>query len=280
MIINEMRKAMISSMKFWLTDFDIDGFRCDVAMMVPTDFWNTARTELDKIKPVFMLAEAEQTDLVHTAFDMNYAWNLHHIMNEISKGKQNADSLRSYFDNAAKEYPPKVYRMIFTSNHDKNSWNGTVFERMPKSYKTWAVFSFVVPGMPLIYSGQEAKLNKRLKFFEKDTIDWSDTEMQELYTKLIKLKNENPALWNGEEGGKIEFVKTNKPNDIFAFWRKKDNNKVIVLMNLSNKEISFTSMFPNTKVKDYFTEEKFVFNEKVGAKIKLKAWEYKIFIAE
>lgn len=273
-----MRTAMIDALKYWVTDFDVDGFRCDVASMVPTDFWNDARTELDKIKPVFMLAEAEQLDLHEKAFDMGYAWNLHHIMNEIAKGKKTAKDLREYFENAEKEYPQKVYRMAFTSNHDENSWNGTEYERMPNSYKTFAVMTFVIPGMPLIYSGQEAALNKRLRFFDKDTIDWSNLEMQDFYQKLIQLKNENPSLWNGEAGSKIHFINTSNPEQIFTFKRIKNDNRILVMMNLSNKKAKFHYMekdFERT-YNEYFTKEETKI--KPQTTYTLKPWEYKVLI--
>jgi len=272
----DMRNEMVNSMKFWLTDFDVDGFRCDVAMMVPTDFWDSARIELDKVKPVFMLSEAEQPDLMKTAFDMNYAWNFHHIMNDIAKNKQNADSLRKYFENDPKTYPSKVYRMAFTSNHDENSWNGTVYERMPHSYKTFAVLTFVAPGMPLIYSGQEAGLNKRLKFFDKDTIDWSNLEMQKFYTKLIKLKNENKALWNGKAGSPAYFINTSNPEQILTFNRIKDDNRILVIMNLSDHIAKFHFIkkdFERT-YKDYFTEKEVKI--KPQENYTLKPWEFQI----
>ena len=274
----DMRNEMVNSMKYWLTDFDVDGFRCDVAMMVPTDFWDSARIELDKVKPVFMLSEAEQPDLIKTAFDMNYAWNFHHIMNEIAKGKQNADSLRKYFENDPKTYPPKVYRMAFTSNHDENSWNGTVSERMPNSYKTFAALTFVAPGMPLIYSGQEAGLNKRLRFFDKDTIDWSHLEMQDFYAKLIKLKNENKALWNGKAGSPAYFINTSNPEQILTFKRIKDNNTILVIMNLSDKEATFNYLekdFERTFT-EYFTGKEMQI--KPHENYSLKPWEYQILI--
>ena len=273
-----MRNEMVNSMKYWLQNFDIDGFRCDVAMMVPTDFWDSARVELNKVKPVFMLAEAEQPDLMKEAFDMNYAWNFHHIMNEIAKHKHNADSLRKYFENDPKTYPQKVYRMAFTSNHDENSWNGTVFERMPHSYKTFAVLTFVAPGMPLIYSGQEAKLNKRLRFFDKDTIDWNNLTMQDFYTKLIQLKNENPALWNGKAGSPAYFINTSNPEQILTFKRKKGENTVLVIMNLSDKNAKFKFIekdFERTYI-DFFSGKEVKI--KPQETYSLKPWEYRIFI--
>ena len=273
-----MRNEMVNSMKYWLTDFDIDGFRCDVAGMVPTDFWDSARVELNKVKPVFMLSEAEQPDLMKKAFDMNYAWNFHHIMNEIAKSEQNADSLRKYVENDPKTYPPKIYRMAFTSNHDENSWNGTVYERMPNSYKTFAALTFVAPGMPLIYSGQEAGLNKRLRFFDKDTIDWSHLEMQDFYAKLIKLKKENKALWNGEAGSPAYFINTSNPDQILTFKRIKDDNTILVIMNLSDKEATFNYIEKDFKrtFTEYFTEKEMQI--KPYEKYTLKPGEYQILI--
>jgi len=274
----EMRAAMIDALKYWVTDFDVDGYRCDVAGMVLVDFWNNAREELDKIKPVFMLAEAEQLDLHEKAFDMGYAWHFHHIMNQIAKGEQNADSLRKYFEHAQEEYPEKVYRMSFTTNHDENSWNGTVFERMPESYKVFAVLTFVAPGMPLIYSGQEAGLSKRLKFFEKDTIEWKTHELTELYKKLIILKNENKALWNGEAGSPAHFINTSNGEQVFTFMRIKDDNRILIMMNLSPEEAKFNYMEKDFErfYTEYFTGEEM--SVKPHEHYILKPWEFKVLI--
>jgi glycosidase len=146
-----------------------------------------------------MLAEAEQVDLHYKAFDMTYGWNFHHLMNEVAQGKKTVKVFDEYFKKDSTVYPADAIRMYFTSNHDENSWNGTVFERMGDAYKAMAVLTFTIPGMPLIYSGQEAGLNKRLAFFEKDFINWqSDNNLQPFYTQLIKLKKEHSALWNGQ----------------------------------------------------------------------------------
>ena len=166
----DMRNAMTDALKFWITETDIDGYRCDVAGMVPTDFWDNARDHMEAIKPVFMLAEDEDNpDLLRKAFDMNYGWKLHHIMNDIAKGKKNANDIWDYMAWNDSVYPTNAYRMYFTSNHDENSWNGTVKERMGDAGEAMAILSYTVPGMGLVYSGQEAGLDKRLRFFEKDT---------------------------------------------------------------------------------------------------------------
>lgn len=271
-----MREEMIEALKYWVKEFNIDGYRCDVAGMVPTNFWNTVRPELEKIKPVFMLAEAEQPNLHNVAFDACYAWNLHHIMNEIAKGKKNAIDLKKYFRKQEKKFGKDVYQMAFTTNHDENSWNGTVFERMPNSYKTFAVMTFTVPSLPLIYSGQEAGLNKRLKFFEKDTIQWEEHEMEELYSKLIKLKKENPALWNGSYGGDMKILKTTSPGKTFAFIRKKGDNNVLAVFNLSGKnvKIELKDKLEEKEFVDYFTSEQV----SIDKTINLKGWDYRVLI--
>jgi len=273
-----MRNEMIKSLQYWVINFDVDGFRCDVANMVPTDFWNQARPALDTIKPVFMLAEAEQADLHEVAFDMGYSWDLHHLMNDISKGTKKASDIKEYYKTKESVFAKDIYRMVFTSNHDENSWNGTEFERMPKSYKAFAVFTFVVPGMPLIYSGQEALLDRRLKFFDKDEIIWKETEMTQIYTKLIALKDNNEALWNGEFGGDFNILETSNPDQIFAFSRTKGNNKILVIFNLSDKPATFklNDASLNGEATEYFTTKKTTISN--ANETKLNAWEYQVFV--
>ncbi|NCO56430.1 MAG: alpha-amylase, partial [Bacteroidetes bacterium] len=196
-----LRRYMIDAMKFWLKETDIDGFRCDVAGMVPTDFWEEVHPALDSVKKVFMLAECEDPKLHNIAFDMTYTWDFHNLITNIAKGNKNASSLVPLFKKEKNDYTKDAYRMYFTSNHDENSWNGTAYEKFGKGVKTFTVLSFIVPGMPLIYSGQEAGLNKRLKFFDKDTIEWKKDDFFNLYETLIALKKRNKALWNGAYGG-------------------------------------------------------------------------------
>ncbi|MEJ2506641.1 MAG: alpha-amylase family glycosyl hydrolase, partial [Ignavibacteriaceae bacterium] len=150
-----LRDSMIEALKFWVQECDIDGYRCDVAGMIPIDFWVDARTELEKIKPVFMLAEWETPEM-SKAFDMTYDWKTYDTMNEVVKGTKNATDLYNCIKNNEENYPPNAFRMEFTTNHDKNSWDGTVFERLGDAAEEFAVYTFMIPGMPLIYTGQEA----------------------------------------------------------------------------------------------------------------------------
>ena len=236
-----MRNAMLDALKFWVADADVDGYRCDVAGMVPTDFWETARIELEKIKPVFMLAEAEQPEHHNRAFDMSYAWELHHIFNEVAKGKKNANDIMAYYQKQDTIFPEDAYRMLFITNHDENSWNGTVQERLGDASKTMAVLSYTLPGMPLIYSGQEVGLSKRLEFFEKDEINWNvNSPLIDFYTKMNLLKMSNQALWNGLSGGEMIRINSTQDEKVFAFLRKKNDNQFFVITNLSGESVNLT----------------------------------------
>ncbi len=273
-----MRNAMVDAMKYWVKDFDIDGFRCDVAFMVPTDFWDSARVELDKLKPMFMLAEAEKPALMTKAFDMYYSWNLYHLMNDIASGKKHASEIIKYIREDSTKFPKRSFRMTFTSNHDENSWNGTVYERMPDSYKTFAVLTYVLPGMPLIYSGQEACLNKRLKFFDKDTIDWKNCDMTSLYQKLDNLKHSHSALYNFSFASKMIPIETSDDTNILAFVRKNADDEVLCLFNLSKNPANiqiFDKEF-NSQYTDFFSNKKIDLSSLKS--IYLKPWEYKILI--
>jgi glycosidase len=267
---NEMK----ASLKFWIDTANIDGYRCDVADWVPLDFWENLKPALDSIKPVFMLAEAEKPELHNKAFDATYAWEMHHIMNKIAKGERNVLALDSFFIRESANYPLNAIRMQFVTNHDENSWNGTVKEKFGKGEKAFVVLTYTVHGMPLIYSGQEANLDKRLKFFEKDPIDWEkDKNMAEFYQKLNMLKKQNSALWNGNEGSNINRIKTSKDLQVFAFIRENKDNKVLCVFNLSNKSVNFSleSDYGFTNQKSYFND--IAFNKQ----IELKPWEFMVF---
>jgi len=235
-----LRKEMISALQFWVEEADIDGYRCDVAGSVPTDFWNDVRPALDEIKPVFMLAEWEATDLHERAFDMTYGWSLYEVMHKVAKGEENASSITKHFMKEFQNYPKTAYRMYFVDNHDKNSWDGTVFEQFGDGLEAFMVLAATAQGMPLIYAGQEAGLDRRLKFFEKDEIEWKEHKFAGMYKTLMTLNHENKALWNGQYGGQMQILNTNQPKAIFAFLREQDGNRVLTILNLSKEKQSFS----------------------------------------
>ncbi|GIM27443.1 alpha-amlyase [Clostridium polyendosporum] len=226
--------GMIEALTYWVKETDIDGYRCDVAGLVPTAFWERARLELDNIKPVFMLAEWSDPELHNKAFDMTYDWDLYDLMSDIVKGKKTALDIQKYIEQSQVRFPNDAYRMLFTSNHDKNAWEATDTELFGQSFKAFAVLAATLPGMPLIYGGQESVLDKRLAFFEKDIIDWKNFEYSDFYRELLQLKKNNPELWNGQYGGEINVLEQTNQS-IFAFTRTKDKNQIIIVINFSDK---------------------------------------------
>ena len=230
----ELRVEMINALKYWVEEIDIDGYRCDVAGLVPTNFWEQARKELEEIKDIFMLAEWEEPELHDYAFDMTYDWNFHDLMVEIAQGEKDVLDLKKYVEEGD-EFPKDAYRMEFTTNHDKNTWIASDEEFFGEAFLAFSVLAATLKGMPLIYGGQESRLDKRLEFFYKDAIEWDDYQYADFYQRLLKLKKDNPALWNGQYGAQAEVLsETNR--DIFAFKREKDNNSVSVIINFSEQE--------------------------------------------
>jgi glycosidase len=273
-----LRNYQIEALKFWLTETGLDGFRFDVAHQVPVDFWNEVRPALQSVKPdVLLLAEAEQRFLHEAAMDITYAWELHHLMNSVAQGKATVKALDEYFARSAAEYNTNDIRMCFTSNHDENSWNGTEWERMGQATEVMTIFTFTIPGMPLIYSGQEAGSSKRLKFFERDPIEWNHHPFFALYQNLNKMKRDNPALWNPGFGGGYQRLGTGRDEQVLAFVRTLDRNKVISILNLSPERttVELDPEIAGGTYKNHFTGERV---KPAKGAIDLDPWGYKIFI--
>ena len=225
----EVWDAMADQMRFWM-EKGVDGFRCDMACEVPFEFWQETIAGLRADYPgMYMLAEGEEPRL-HTVsdFDASYAWELHHLLNSIARGEKNIPELLEYIQKDAANNPADAFRLMFTSNHDENSWAGTEFERMGDAAKLMAVLTFTLPnGQPLIYTGQEMGWNKRFEFFEKDPIPiWEKNEFFDFYKGLIKLRHENPALAAGEKGGAFEVVSAE--DSVLIFTRTLPDNNVTV----------------------------------------------------
>jgi glycosidase len=235
----DMWEAMISAMKYWVREYNIDGFRADVAYMVPTEFWIKAREQLETIKPVFMLAEAEEPEL-HRAFDMSYAWDYAQTIRNIGAGEAGLSDLDAALERNFEAFDKKDYRMLFTTNHDENSWQGSDPELYGDNFKNFAVLSATVWGMPLIYNGQESGLDKQLEFFEKDQIEWGDYKYQDFYTTLLDLNTRNQALFNGEIGGDYRKLTTDKDEHVFVYKRIGHHEQVLTILNFSDEERTFT----------------------------------------
>jgi glycosidase len=274
----DMRRAMIAEMKWWVDSMNIDGFRCDVAGGVPSDFWADVRRELAAARPdVFLLAEAEAPEM-HASFDMTYGWELHHLMNEIAQGKKPTSELDAYFARQARAYPPGAYRMYFTSNHDENSWQGTEFERMGDNHLAAFVLSATVQNsMPLLYTGQEASLRKRLRFFEKDTVDWSGPSLADFYRAMFELKERNEALWNGALGGAQERLRTDGDR-VYAFTRTRGENSVVVAVNFGDAPVSavYSGLPHPGEYTDWFAKSKVALP--AGGQLDIPAHGYRVLV--
>lgn len=252
----EMRKAMIEDMRYWVQNFNIDGFRCDVAFLVPVDFWDSVRVELDKSKPMFMLAEMEwNTDITNdpasyfkTAFNASYALTFMGVTQDMVALKKNLTDFRKEMQQNYARFPKEMLKMFFITNHDENSWNGTVKEKYSDSWKLFATLCYTLPqSFPLMYTGEEAGVNKRIKFFEKDPVtfkDWADTSRYGWYRGLIKLRHNNPALWSigtMDDFKELELRSTDTAfhNKVYAFKRVKGQNEVAVLINFNENDVEF-----------------------------------------
>ena len=257
----DMRAAMLDALKFWI-EKGVDGYRCDVAMNVPADFWAEAWKQVREINPeVYLLAEGEEQWLHEAGFEATYAWELHHIFNAMAKGgsetknvagdgtiktdaKTVAD-LKEYLARDDEKYPAPAMRLMFTSNHDENSWAGTEFERMGDAHKAFAALTFVLPkSQPLIYTGQEIALQRRLQFFEKDSIvELVDLEYgkeyRDFYKSLCAFRHNNDVLAAGDEVAPIVYVE-NAPETVLAFTREKGDNKVLCIFNFSAEPAALT----------------------------------------
>jgi glycosidase len=269
-----LRKEMTADMLHWIKNENIDGFRCDVASNVPLDFWQQAIPQLRKEKNIFMLAEAWEPELLKDGlFDMAYGWEAHHTMNRIAQGKNTVKDWDKLILDNQKKYNTNDILMNFVDNHDENSWNGTTKSRLAKAEEAMTALSYVMPGMPLIYSGNEYGLNHSLKFFEKDSIPKTKGAAWKLRRKLGKLKTENSALNGGKKSASYKKIATPNDTEIFAFEREKNGEKIIYIANLSDKTIS-TSLPINGEFVDFITGKKIIFDAKLNTQ--LQPWQYYI----
>ncbi len=233
---HDVWRGEIEAMRFWVEKHNIDGFRCDMAMLVPIEFWQQASAVLHAIKPdIFMLAEAEELNLFDRAFDMSYAWEIHHMMCDIAKGGRRVWDLRNTMYADREKYPATAIRMMFTSNHDENSWSGSEFSRFGEALDVMTALTFLWEGaMPLIYTGQEIGYDHSFEFFDRDHIpSYRANAHTDFYRKLIALKHSQKALQAGERGGRIIEIENNAKDCIMTFVREVEESRVVAILNLS-----------------------------------------------
>lgn len=254
----ELREYMTEALKFWVKEYNIDGYRCDIASFVPIDFWENVRTELDTIKPVFMLAEAEDRELHRKAFDATYNWTLWNILHQIALNERSVKTLtEAYVAEHVSIFPKEGIRLNFIDNHDKNSWEGNPKSNFGDALNAATVFMVMMDGMPLVYNGQEAGQNRSLEFFEKDPIQWKFHENETLYTTLFMMKHNNQALWNGGHGGEMVRIMNDRMDHVISFVREKNGDKVMTFINFSKESliVQFDTSFDMGRYTNLFTGE-------------------------
>ena len=276
---HDVWRGQIDAMLYWIENRAIDGFRCDMAMLVPIEFWQEVSAALHAVKPdVFMLAEAEELNLFDRAFNACYAWEMHHLLCDIARGCCRVDALRRYIYTDRERYPQSALRMMFTSNHDENSWSGSEFSRMGDAVRVMAALTFVLPqGLPLIYTGQEVGYDHSFEFFDRDPLpslkpnEWSD-----FYRTLAALKHRSAALDSGENGGSFVEIRNNAEDCLMTFVREKENSRVVCIMNVSPWHIHtdyHTGIYAG-EYRDLFTGEKVVLHEHVERD--MSPWSFEI----
>jgi glycosidase len=271
---SQMADSMIASIKFWITETGLDGFRCDHAQGPGKDFWKTCNAELKKVKNVLMLAEAEDDWVYDAGFDMSYAWKVFHLTKDIAAGKRPASSLDTMLKQQDSTFSSSAIFLYFTSNHDENSWNKAEYATMPgASHAPFAVLTQTIDqSVPLIYSGQEEPFLDSISFFYKDTISFNKYQRGSFYKTLLNLRKNNPAL-----AANASFKKLSTSNDaaMYAFEREKDGDKVLVILNLSKNAQNFT-----WKEKPSATEWNNVFagnKEPVDKGFGIEPWGYAVY---
>jgi glycosidase len=269
---------MIEMMKYWVRDIGIDGYRCDVAELVPTDFWERARTELDKIKPIMMLSEGTLPEHHVTAFDLTYSWNVYDVLPKVIDGTTSVRVFSDMYTTEGYQFPKGALRLRFNTNHDKNAWDAPAVEKYsPKGAKTTAVLAFTYPGVPLLYNGEEAGNAERLSLFEKVDIDWTrNIEFRAFYHALTALRASHASLRRGE------FIPVENSSDgkVLSFLRRAGDDEVLIVLNLSRKDQSCVVEIPHFEpgsLEEYFTKEPFkVANDRL--EVNLKPLDYCAFL--
>ena len=279
----EVWRGQIDAMRYWVEQFGIDGFRCDMAMLVPIEFWQEASAELHSIKSdIFMLAEAEEDNLFDGAFNMSYQWNIHHIMCDIAKGARRVWDLRNAMHAERQRYPREAMRLSFTSNHDENSWSGSEQSRFGRALEVMTAMTFLTPStMPLIYTGQEVGYDHSFAFFDRDPIPeelYKEGYATELYRRLTDLKHSQRALDSGERGGDVIEIENNAKDCMMTFVREVDGSRVVAIVNLSPYTIHAdfrTGIYAGT-YRDAISGERVILDEHVERDI--APWHYQILV--
>lgn len=265
-----------SAMEHWIKVCGVDGFRCDFATGLPTDCWNAISAQLRALRPdLFMLAESEVPQQQLRAFHASYSFGMMHVFNDVAAGRAPVAAIDDELARGGVRFPAGGTRIFYTTNHDENSWQGTEFERLGGGVEAFAVLTFVLDGIPLIYNGQEAGLNRRLAFFERDPIPWGPSPLAAFYRTLCALRRGHPAL---RTGSSMHRVATTANESVYALVREADGRRVVAFCNLTGKDASVEAVDPALcgRWKDVFTGQ--IVTLDVPVQFPLPAWKYRVLV--
>ncbi|NNF57765.1 MAG: alpha-amylase [Rhodothermaceae bacterium] len=247
-----VHEAMAAAMQYWVETFEVDGFRCDVAGMVPEAFWQETLSQLRTLKPLMLLAEGDDPWLHEAGFDLTYGWNTFHALKDVWDGAP-PDSLYAKLEAEQALYPPDALRLRFITNHDETSWDEaavTMYDGVEGTKAAMAVAA-TLPGVPLLYNGQEVAAPQRMNLFEDEKIDWAlNPELREFYTALLGLSRNSEALRMGS------FRPLSAGDDVIAYIREHESERVLVVVNprASEQEVVLPEAALGTAMQDVFTD--------------------------
>lgn len=255
---HELRKYMITMMQYWVKDVGIDGFRCDVAELVPTDFWELARRELDRIKPVMMLSEGTWPEHHVEAFDITYSWSTYDVLEKIFNGSTPVSVFDEILLNESYQFPKGSLRLRFNTNHDKNAWDAPAVIKFGKDgAMATDVLMMTFPGIPLVYNGEEVGNDRALSLLEKVDINWGkNPDMRSFYTGLCALRNSHVALRRGD----YRALPNSDSVKVFSFMRTLGDDAAIIVINFSDTKKIVSVSVPGSggeTWREYFTHQSF-----------------------
>ncbi|MDR2955822.1 MAG: alpha-amylase [Prevotella sp.] len=279
----ELQAAMTEVMKYWLTEFNLDGFFCNEAHEVPVSYWNVLRKELESVKPVFMAAGSGDNTLLSNAFDANYSIDLSQLLENMNKGKSNAEDITAYIHRLDTMIIDTMlcldaYKINYLTNGVQNAFSGTEYDRYGKMTELFAVLTYTLNGMPMLYTGQEVGMKKKLSFYDKDMVpSWKENATTKFYKKLNELKRTHPSLRAGQMGGTIRKYSATDGDKLLIFSRERAGKELMVMLNFSNKSITYSSndALSRNNYTDFFS------GKKIGMLPKtLKPYEYRVLTRE
>ena len=279
----EVWKGQIDAMKYWVENYAVDGFRCDMAMLVPLEFWQEARKELQGVKSdIFMLAEAEGVEFYDGAFDACYGWEIHHTMVDVAQGKSRVWELRNKIYALLNNFPTGSMHLAFTSNHDENSWSGSEQSRFGDALEAMTALTFALPkSLPLIYTGQEYGYDHSFAFFDKDAMPkFDENASTALYRRLCAMKHNCSALRSADKGGSFVEINNNAPDCLLTFVREDEKSRVVYIANLSPYKV-FSDFHTGIYAGDYTdvaTGEQITLYEHTWGE--MEPWSYRLLVTK